>query len=1431
MTAYMDDKKIESIDGLPLLADATTLPLTYGQQALWFLQQSAPENVAYNLGIAMRIHSPVDVAALRSALQSLSDRHPAMRTTFPLHNGAPVQVIHNMRTMVLSEISAEGCSEEELRQQVLAAQEAPYDFERGPLARASLFRHGQADHVLLLSMHHIISDGWSLWILLDDLRAFYTAAQHASSDTVLPLVTSPLPPIERTYADYLREQTAMLASAQGEQLWKFWQETLAGELPLLNLPTDRPIPAVQRYRGGREYMRVDPKIFKQIAALGKAEGATLFATLLTAFQVLLHRYTGQEEIIVGTFADGRWDREFNATAGYFTNPVAIRVALRAELSFKALLAEVRQRTLMALSYQDYPFPLLVEQLRVKRTLSHPPVFQAAFSLMGKQLKQITGFYLPDDGASQLTFGDLAVEPYPLPHQEGAFFLTLELSQSKDTVRGFLKYNTDLFDASTIVRMVGHFQQLLASIVANPDQSIADLPLLPPTERQQLLVDWNDTNRPYPYKQCVHRQFEAQVRRTPDAVALVLGGDQSLTYSQLNSRANQLARHLRQLGVRPETLVGICLDRSVEMVVGLLGILKAGGAYVPLDPTFPPERLAFMIEDAQPLVLLTQEYLVDLLPLPDAAGEHSTTETVPPHVLCWDRDWPTIAQESAENPRSGVKSEHLAYVLYTSGSTGKPKGVQIEHRALTNFLHTMSKEPGLSAQDVLLAVTTISFDIAGLELYLPLISGAKIVLADSAVAADGLQLVKLLNECEATVMQATPATWRMLLAAGWQGSPQLKMLCGGEALPQALADQLVKKGASLWNMYGPTETTIWSAISQVQADRPQSEAAVPIGRPIANTQLYILDAQQQPVPIGVPGELYIGGDGLARGYLNRPELTAEKFVHLRLDDTSNQPPAISHQPTLYRTGDLARYLPDGTIEFLGRIDNQVKVHGFRIELGEIEAVLNQHPAVAESVVVVREEQAGDKRLVAYVVMDDRMTGWQNDKMNVANDPAILSSPHPVILSELRDYLKTKLPDYMTPATFVFLDELPLTPNGKVDRNALPAPVIEQRAAPMAAPQTATEATLATLWCELLGINQVGREDDFFAVGGHSLRATQLIYRVQESFAVTLSIQQLFNSPTIAGLAQAIGQAAPTEMPTTGMARTVAGTRSCVVALQTASGTNASSPPFFCVHPLAGVVFPYSPLVAALSKEQAFYGLQSVGVTDEEAPLTTIEAMASRYINDLRMIQPEGPYALGGWSFGAYVAYEMACQLEQTGQQVALLALIDTPPPSANKLTDTINWSKFLLSTALPSIWPYLHDYFQVRTEEGSPASEGQGAAPINQWALALKPTTLLNGQSLATRLGGYQLAEVVRMLQIMRTNVQAVINYMPQPYSGRITLLRTGQTFGETGQTPDLGWRALAADGVEIYRIPGEHMDVLRAPHVQVLAGQLQRQIEAVGSRA
>jgi len=1023
--------------------------LSSAQERLWFLDRWQPHSAAYNICRGVRLRGALDIGALHHSLSAVVARHEALRTIFSDVNGQPRQRIVPPTAVELPLIDVN--TEARTVDQIITTEaQRPFDLTTGPLLRVILLRLYDEDHILLLVVHHIVADGWSM-------RIFFREIAHLYAGDVAKSPVS-LPDLSIQYVDYAVWQRAWLQSEVSASHLAYWQQQLAPPRPILDLPTDQPRPAIRTDHGTRYTFALPPDLYAKLKALSHDEGVTLFMTLLAAFKVLLYRYTGQTDILIGTPVANRNRQEVEGLIGFFVNTLVLRSDLSREPTFQALLKRMRQMTTAAYAHQAFPFERLVAELQPERDPSRTPLFQVMFA------------FQPDPTAT-LNLPGITVEPLAVDNGTAKFDLSLYVDETAAGLHGVFEYATDLFAEATIARMAGHWQTLLTAAAADSTQPITTLPLLTPAERAQF-VTWNETRLDYPDELGLHQLFEAQATRTPEAIAVRFEGE-SLTYARLNQRANQLAAHLRTLNIGSDVLVGIYMERSLEMMVALLGILKAGGAYVPLDPTYPRERLAFMVQDAQLPLLLTQQRLVDKLP---------------PHegqVLCLDADWPAVAQQSEENLPSLTAPHHLAYVIYTSGSTGQPKGVQIPHQAVVNFLTTMAHQPGLQAEDRLLAVTTLSFDIAVLELFLPLTVGAQVILVSRQIAADGRRLADLIEAADITVMQATPATWRLLLAAEWAGRPGLKMLCGGEALPRALANELLNRGGALWNMYGPTETTIWSAIHPVEA----GEAPVSIGRPIGNTQLYVLDDRWQPTPVGVPGQLYIGGDGLARGYLRRPELTADRFI----------PNPFSDDPAarLYKTGDLVYYRSDSSLGFLGRLDHQVKIRGFRIELGEIETTLRHHPDVNQAVVIAREETPGDQRLVAYY-----------------------TAAQPLASATLRAFLSQSLPDYMLPAIFVHQERMPLTPNNKVDRQALPAPTFKQTTENYAPPSTPTEKTLAEMWTDLLNLEQVGIQDNFFEVGGHSLLATQLVSRIYKRFSVDLPLQEFFRTPTIAGLVKTL-----------------------------------------------------------------------------------------------------------------------------------------------------------------------------------------------------------------------------------------------------------------------------------------------------------------------
>ena len=1029
------------------------------------MEQWQDRQATYNLCQAIAIEDPVDAQVLETSLNAVIQRHEILRTSFAADNGQPYRIIAPeayipWRTLDLRQLPAKEREDAGWRAAEAQARQ-PFDLGQCPLLRALLIELAEKRHLLVLTIHQMVCDGWSLRILVDELWTWYDAmGRHRLPN---------LPTLTNQYSDFVIWQRQLLNQDWLQPQIAHWRQVLQGPLPLLALPADRPRPALESFRGARVTLNVDAKLTAALREISRQRQASLFMTLMAAFKVLLHRYSGEGDSLVGFPVANRHWGESSGTIGFFVNTLLARTTVAPQQSFNDFLAQVRAVCQSAYANQDLPFEKVVEMIAPARDLSRNPLFQALFTFHNMTVGK--------DGAAPPRW-----TPVSIDNGAAKVDLTLSLAEQDDRLAGFFEYSTDLFDDARMERLAGHFLTLLGGIVADADRAIANLPLLSEAERRQILLQWNDTAADYPQDRCVHQLFELQAEKTPDAIAVECA-DRWLSYGELNRRANQLAHHLIGLGIGPEKLVAIAVERSIDMVVGLLAILKAGGAYLPLDPNYPGERMRLMIEDSQAALLLSEKRLA-------AARQWEFKDGV--NTVYLDDHWPIIARHGDDNPNVAVKPNQLAYVIYTSGSTGLPKGVAIEHRALVNCLVAIGKQIGIAADDGWLAVTTISFDIAALELYLPLIAGARTIIASQAELHDGAALLARLSSAEVTIMQATPSLWKLLLTSDGRRKPGLKILSGGEALARPLADRLLNHSDSVWNLYGPSETTIWSTLAKVAADGQP----ITIGRPIANTKIYILDSRLQPTPIGVPGDLYIGGDGLARGYWHRPELTAERFIPDPFNADGNG--------RLYRTGDRARYRADGEIEFLGRDDYQVKIRGHRIELGEIEAALQRHPAIKEAVIVARNRDSSDEpELIAHLVCRD------------APEPAA---------SALRQFLRRTLPDPMVPATFVFIERMPLTPNGKIDRKALPAPdgAAPRRETNFTAPRNEIETAIAQVWSEVLGRPGIGVDDNFFDLGGHSLIATRIAARLRAQFKIEIALRKLFELPTVAALATYVEQ---------------------------------------------------------------------------------------------------------------------------------------------------------------------------------------------------------------------------------------------------------------------------------------------------------------------
>jgi surfactin family lipopeptide synthetase A len=1327
--------------------DFERFPLSFAQKRLWFLEQLESGTSTYNIPNAIRIQGELKIPILEASLNEIIKRHEALRTTFAMMNGQPVQIISPPQALTLTIVDLEKIHQAQQEAQILqiATTEAqqPFDLMKDLLLRVKLLRLSKQEHVLLLTMHHIVADGWSIGILLREMTALYEAFFQGQP--------SPLPNLEIQYADFAAWQREYLQGEVLQTLLSYWKKQLAGVPSLLKLPTNRPRPTVSSFRGASKDVVLSPELSLALNALSKQSGVTLFMTLLAAFQILLYRYTGQVDIPVGTPIANRNRSETEGLIGFFVNTLVMNTSIHGNPTFRELLKRVKEVALGAYTHQDMPFEKLVEELQPARDLSHNPLFQVMFVLQNTPL--------PD-----LKLGDLTLTLMALESQTAKFDLTLSLQNTKQGLIGAFEYNTALFDASTIERMAGHFQTLLESIIANPEQEIDSLPLLTAKEKQTL-VDWNQTQKDYNLNVCLHQLIEAQVERSPFAKAVVFK-QQQLTYNELNSCANKVARYLRQLGVKPNTLVGICMERSLEMVVGILGILKAGGAYVPIDPTYPKERLDWILEDAQISVLLTQERLLERLTLKNM------------HLICLDTAWESIARESDQNLTLDICGNNLAYVIYTSGSTGKPKGVLVTHQNLVNSTTARIayyQEPVTS----FLLLSSFAFDSSVAGIFWTLCSGGMLYLTQEGLQRELPQLIELIAQNSISHLLSLPSLYTLILE---QAKPEQlislrTVIVAGEPCPKQLVQRhfLLQSKTSLFNEYGPTEGTVWSSVYRCNPEFMQTQ--VPIGRPIVNTQIYILDSQKHPVPVGIPGELYIGGTGLAQGYLNRPDLTAEKFL----------PNPFSNQPgvRLYKTGDLARYLSNGNIEYIGRCDRQVKIRGFRIELGEIEAALSQYPEVRETVVIAKEDASGEKRLVAYLVTKEQL---------------------PLAVNELRVFLMERLPDYMIPTAFVLLESLPLTPNGKVDCEALPPPnqTRPDSEKTFVSPRNSVEQLLTETWKQVLELEVISIHDNFFEIGGHSLLGVQLISKINQKFGTPLLLSTLFKFPTIAELATQIEKEPTTALPES------------LVPIQ-AEGTQ---PPLFCIHPAGGEVMVYQHLATSLGADQPVYGLQSSALHNPENECKSIEQMAGAYANSIQAHQPNAPYYLMGWSMGGVVAVSVAKKLEQQGQKVAFVGLLDSFLVAENPSTST---NDPLAELALVFGGTLALAFAALNPAQQQELREEFAMLPIEE-RLRRAMMWGLERNLLSVEIS---LDVLLNQVKLAFTHQQLLENHHAPKIQAPLYVWWAEENFQEGVSRTD--WSKYTMGTCYTQKAKGQHFSLIRPPYCQTLGNQLQECLRTLRS--
>jgi amino acid adenylation domain-containing protein/FkbM family methyltransferase len=1329
-----------------------TAPVSFAQQRLWFLDQLRPGSNEYNLPAALRLRGALDVESLRRSFNELVRRHETLRTTFRSVEGEPVQVIAPALAaeLPLTDLSRLPAPEREAEALRLTQEEAtrPFDLERGPLVRATLVRLADEEHLLLFAMHHIVSDGWSMGVLVGEISTLYKAFVKGEP--------SPLKELPVQYADYAVWQREWLQGETLEAQLAYWRRQLEGAPPSLELPTDFPRPDTQVTAGAVETLVLPSDLVGSLKALGRREGATLYMVLLAAFQTLLSRHTGQQDILVGSPIAGRGDTQLEELIGFFVNTLVLRTNFAGDPTFRELLSRVREVTLDAYAHQDMPFERLVEELQPERSLNRTPLFQVMFVMQNA----------PQEA---LSLPGLTLEPVPFDIDSTKFDLSFSATESGGQLFCVLNYKTALFEAATAARLLAHFEVLLRAAASNPAGRAAALPYLTEREERLLLEDWNETARDYPREDCVHELFERQAALTPDAVA-VRFEEEGLTYAELDAAAERLARRLRSLGVGPETFVGLLMQRTPRMLVGLLAVLKAGGAYVPLDPSWPQERLALMLADTQVPVLLTEERFAASLP------EHGA------HLVLLDS---VEGGDEGDEPSEGIRAlrarpENPAYVIYTSGSTGRPKGVVIEHRQIVNYVCAIVERAGFEPGMSFAMVQPLTVDSSQTVLFPALAVGGTLHLVSRERAADAAALGEYFERNPIDCLKIAPSHFAALRTASRPERlmPRRRLIIGGEVSRREWAEGLARRapGCTIFNHYGPTEATVGMLTYRLDAGAARRPTRVlPMGRPLANSKAYVLDRNLRPVAVGVSGELYIGGECVARGYLGRPGATAEKFIP---DPFSTEPGA-----RIYKTGDVVTRLPDGDLLFIGRDDHQVKIRGYRIELGEIETALRQHARVRDCAVLAREEAGGDRRLVGYVV---------------PVEPAQSEG----LREELREYLREKLPDYMVPAAVVLLDALPLSAHGKLDVQKLPAPgQSSAQSEGYVAPRNETELQLATIWEELLGTRPIGVHDNFFELGGHSLLAIHLISKVAKHFDSALQLQDLFRQQTVRSMAAYLDASRHLQ---------VEEQSSIHPNLLELKPGDPWARPLFLVHPVGGYAHSYGELAVGLDYCGAIFGLQVNGDAPE-----SVEAMAERYIEAVELVQPGGPYLLGGWSMGGVVAYEMARQLRVAGEGVDLLMMIDSHNPIANG--------------AEPESGTSADDERELlRTLASELGITGEGLSLSEMEALGgMEPDELL---ATILRLGkeqnrlpaDFDLRELRQRYAVTLKNSTALRAYRPAPLDVEVQLIRAEEN---RNTDPTLGWGPLAA-GLSVTKQSGDHFSMMRRPHVSALSEALGALIRA-----
>ncbi|GAB2588097.1 non-ribosomal peptide synthetase [Spirosoma areae] len=1353
MTEGTTNVHLTAVDFNPFAgpAIARLAPSTEPQKEIWTTCVFGGDdaNRAFNESVSLRFTGKLDKLALQQALQALIDRHEALHSAFSADGQQICIFARVLLDLAYQDCQAKSAAEQEQLIQDYVEQDALHVFDllNGPLIKAGLLKLSDTDHHFTLTAHHIVCDGWSLGILLQDLSVLYSAFVQK----VIPNLPEAL-----LYSAYAAEQQLFSQTADYQAVESFWLDQYKGQVPVLDLPTDFPRPALRTYAISRRDYPLDESLGLAVKKMGAKAGCSLVTTFVAAFEVLLHRLTGQDDIVLGLPAAGQSATGNARLVGHCVNLLPLRSFPRPELSFLQFLTQRKERMLDAYEHQQLTFGSLLKKLNVARDASRVPLVPVIFNVdMGL-----------DDGVDFYNLNYLLISN---PRRYGAVDLFVNIGDASTSDSSLVlewSYNTHLFREDTIDRIMTEFENLLRAVAADPTLLIDDIPLTDSRQQTRKLQQWNDTKADYPKNSPLHELLAQTATLYPDKTALDFtnpaASKQSLNYQALHRKANQLAhvirQHIAEATAGRQPIVGVVLERSPELIITLLAILKAGAAYVPIDPEYPHDRIQFMLTDSAADVLITSRKFAGRL-------IHTSTE------ILLDAALADLDAYSAEAPNVAVSGSDLAYILYTSGSTGQPKGVLIEHRNLVNLLYSMIAWPGITSDDALLAVTTISFDIAGLELFLPLLVGARLVLADAETAKDGRALLRAIPAWQVTMIQATPVTYKMMLAAGWEQPLDLKILCCGEPLSKDLAQKIIARCGSLWNMYGPTETTIYSTGRQILA----TDEIITIGRPIQNTQVYILDEHLNPLPEGIVGEIYLAGDGVARGYLNRPDLNQEKFVPNPFDS--------SRRTKMYRTGDLGKFMADGEIHCLGRADQQVKVRGYRIEPGEIEYALAKQETIRDAVVMAREDYPGDQRLVAYVVTNGPL----------ADDAFMRQVPG------WRTKLQDTLPAYMVPTDFVSLPELPVTPNGKIDRKALPKPNARPSATndQVAGPVTESEKLIMTIWHDVLNVKTIGIDDDFFELGGHSMIAVQMMTRLEKETGRRLPVSTLLTYPTIRQLAQLL------------QADKQPASWKSLVPIK----PEGNKVPIYIIHGIGLNLLNFSSLVSNMDSEQPIYGLQAKGLDGLDEPLDNMEDIAAFYLTEVLEQNPAGPYAIAGYSFGGYVALEMARQLKAMGKEVKMLAMFDTNAQESEEHQTLLPW----LGRKILRQFPKLIWFTRSFLERPVPTIRYQQTYVERHIDRLLKAVGLRHEVQPE---GGLDLLN-----RIIEKHEIAFHNYKMKPYDGIVDLFKAQVRLYFVDDSKYLGWKKYALKGVRIHSVPGDHQLMLLPPNDRKFAQTLQQALD------